>query len=326
MLIDQHKRIHNYLRISLTDSCNFRCQYCMPDENILCMPNKHLMSPDEIESLAKTFVEMGVKKIRLTGGEPMVRKEFVDIVQRLAKLPVELTLTTNGVLVHKHIELFREAGIRSVNVSLDTLNAEVFHQITKRNQFQQVWDNILLLLKNDFRVKINVVAISGVVDKELMDFVQATKDLPLHIRFIEFMPFAGNQWKTEKVLTAKQMLEQVEQHFDIVKLKDAPNDTAKKFKAIGHQDTFAFITTMSEHFCGTCNRMRITADGKMKNCLFGKDEMDLLGALRRGEPVLPLIQKSIYNKHAVLGGQFTKDYDLAQVDKIENRSMINIGG
>jgi GTP 3',8-cyclase len=170
------------------------------------------------------------------------------------------------------------------------------------------------------------VAISGVVEKELMDFVQATKDLPLHIRFIEFMPFAGNQWKTEKVLTAKQMLEQVEQHFDIVKLKDAPNDTAKKFKAIGHQGTFAFITTMSEHFCGTCNRMRITADGKMKNCLFGKDEMDLLGALRRGEPVLPLIQKSIYNKHAVLGGQFTKDYDQAQVDKIENRSMINIGG
>ena len=326
MLIDQHKRIHNYLRISLTDSCNFRCQYCMPDENIQCMPNKHLMSPDEIESLAKTFVEMGVNKIRLTGGEPMVRKEFVDIVQRLAKLPVELTLTTNGVLVHKHIDLFKEAGIRSVNVSLDTLNPEVFHQITKRNQFKQVWDNILLLLKNDFRVKINVVAISGVVDKELMDFVQATKDLPLHIRFIEFMPFAGNQWKTEKVLTAKQMLEQVEQHFDIVKLKDAPNDTAKKFKAIGHQGTFAFITTMSEHFCGTCNRMRITADGKMKNCLFGKDEMDLLGALRRGEPVLPLIQKSIYNKHAVLGGQFTKDYDQAQVDKIENRSMINIGG
>jgi len=326
MLIDQHKRIHNYLRISLTDSCNFRCQYCMPDENIQCMPNKHLMSPEEIESLAKTFVEMGVDKIRLTGGEPMVRKEFVDIVQRLAKLPVELTLTTNGVLVHKHIELFKEAGIRSVNVSLDTLNPEVFHQITKRNQFQQVWDNILLLLKNDFRVKVNVVAISGVIEKELEDFVLATKDLPLHIRFIEFMPFAGNQWKTEKVLTAKQMLEQVEQHFDIVKLKDAPNDTAKKFKAIGHQGTFAFITTMSEHFCGTCNRMRITADGKMKNCLFGKDEMDLLGALRKGEPVLPLIQKSIYNKHAVLGGQFTKDYDQAQVDKIENRSMINIGG
>jgi len=326
MLIDQHKRIHNYLRVSLTDSCNFRCQYCMPDENIQCMPNKHLMSPDEIESISKTFIDLGVDKIRLTGGEPMVRKEFVDIVQRLAKLPVELTLTTNGVLVHKHIKLFKEAGIRSVNVSLDTLNAEVFHKITKRNQFQQVWDNILLLIKNDFRVKINVVAISGVVEKELLDFVQATKDLPLHIRFIEFMPFAGNQWKTDKVLTAKQMLEQVEQHFDIVKLKDAPNDTAKKYKAIGHQGTFAFITTMSEHFCGTCNRMRITADGKMKNCLFGKDEMDLLGALRKGEPILPLIQKSIYNKHAVLGGQFTKDYDQAQVDKIENRSMINIGG
>ena len=326
MLIDQHKRVHNYLRISLTDSCNFRCQYCMPDENIQCMPNSHLMSPDEIESLAKTFVELGVDKIRLTGGEPMVRKEFVDIVQRLAKLPVELTLTTNGVLVHKHIELFKQVGIRSVNVSLDTLNAEVFHQITKRNQFQQVWDNILLLLKNDFRVKINVVAITGMIEKELADFVNVTKNLPLHIRFIEFMPFEGNHWKTDQVLTAKQMLVLVEKDFDIVKLKDAPHDTAKKFKAVGHQGTFAFITTMSEHFCGDCNRMRLTADGKMKNCLFGKDEMDLLGTLRKGEPVVPLIEKSIYIKHAILGGQFTKDYNQADVDKIKNRSMIKIGG
>jgi len=326
MLIDQHKRVHNYLRISLTDSCNFRCQYCMPDENIQCMPNAHLMSPDEIESIAKTFVELGVEKIRLTGGEPMVRKEFADIVRRLAKLPVELSLTTNGVLAHKHMALFKEVGIRSLNISLDTLNPEVFKHLTKRDQFQQVWDNIQLLLKNGFRLKINVVALSGVIEKELHDFVEITRKLPLHVRFIEFMPFAGNHWKSEKVFTAKQMLERVQQDFDIVKLKDEPHATAKKFKAVGHEGTFAFITTMSEHFCGDCNRMRITADGKMKNCLFGKEEMDLLGTLRKGQPILPLITESIARKHAVMGGQFGKDFHQADADKIENRSMIKIGG
>jgi len=326
MLIDQHQRIHNYLRISLTDSCNFRCAYCMPNEEIECMPNSKLMSTDEIEAIALTFVELGVNKIRLTGGEPLVRKEFPEIVRRLSKLPVELTLTTNGVLVHKHVELFKEAGIRSLNVSLDTLDSETFFKLTKRNQFQQVWDNILLLLDHDFRVKINAVALNGIIEKELLGFVKITEKLPLHVRFIEFMPFTGNHWKSDQVITARQMLELVQNEFDTVKLVDEKHDTAKKFKVVGHQGTFAFITTMSEHFCGSCNRMRITADGKMKNCLFGKEEMDLLGNLRKGEDILPLIKLSVFKKHAILGGQFTQDYEKADADKIENRSMIKIGG
>ena len=326
MLIDQHQRIHNYLRISLTDSCNFRCAYCMPNEEIECMPNSKLMSTDEIEAIARTFVELGVKKIRLTGGEPLVRKEFPEIVHRLSKLPVELTLTTNGVLVHKHVELFKEAGVRSLNVSLDTLDPETFFKLTKRNQFQQVWDNILLLLDHGFRVKINAVALNGIIEKELLEFVKITEKLPLHVRFIEFMPFTGNHWKSDQVITARQMLELVQTEFDTVKLVDEKHDTAKKFKAVGHQGTFAFITTMSEHFCGSCNRMRITADGKMKNCLFGKEEMDLLGTLRKGGDILPLIKLSVFRKHAILGGQFTQDYEKADADKIENRSMIKIGG
>lgn len=326
MLQDRFQRVHDYLRISLTDSCNFRCTYCMPEENIQYMPNAHLMQPDEIETIARKFVSLGVKKIRLTGGEPMVRKEFAEIVNRLAPLPVELTLTTNGVLAHQYIDLFRQAGIRSLNVSLDSLKPELFFKLTKRDKFQQVWDNILLLLQNDFRLKINVVALNGIIDKELLDFVQITKDLPLHVRFIEFMPFAGNLWESSKVMTAQKMLEMVMQEYDVVKLKDEPNATAKKYKAIGHTGTFAFITTMSEHFCGSCNRMRITADGKMKNCLFGKEEMDLLGALRSGKDIEPLIRLSLFNKHAALGGQFTPDYHKAEADKIENRSMIKIGG
>jgi len=326
MLQDKFSRVHDYLRIALTDSCNFRCTYCMPEESIQCMPKTHLMQPDEIETIANKLVSLGVKKIRLTGGEPMVRKEFGEIVTRLSKLPVELTLTTNGVLAHQHLELFKKAGIRSLNVSLDSLKRETFLKLTKRDQFQQVWDNIILLLNHDFRLKINVVALNGIIEDELLDFIRITKELPLHVRFIEFMPFAGNLWESSKVLTAQKMIALVKEEFDIVKLRDEPHATAKKYKAIGHNGTFAFITTMSEHFCGNCNRMRITADGKMKNCLFGKEEMDLLGALRSGKDIEPLIRLSIDNKHAALGGQFSQDYQKANADKITNRSMIKIGG
>lgn len=326
MLVDSHKRIHDYLRISLTDSCNFRCQYCMPDENIQCLPNKHLMQVDEIEQIARKFVDLGVNKIRLTGGEPMVRKEFPEILDRISKLPVELSLTTNAVLAHKYIDNLKEAGVRSLNISLDTLDPEIFKKITKRDQFQRVWDNILLMLDEGFRVKINCVGIEGVIEKEILDFVAITKDLPLHVRIIEFMPFEGNHWNSKKVVTAGQMLKWVEEEYDMVKLKDAPHDTAKKYKAIGHEGTFAFITTMTEHFCGDCNRMRITADGKMKNCLFGSEEMDLLRTLRKGEDIEPLIRTSVIRKHKVMGGQFSNSYKGAQASELKNRSMIKIGG
>jgi molybdenum cofactor biosynthesis protein A len=326
MLVDSHKRVHDYLRISLTDSCNFRCQYCMPDENIQCLPNKHLMQVDEIEKIAKQFVDLGVNKIRLTGGEPMVRKEFPEILDRISKLPVELSLTTNAVLAHKYINNLKRAGVCSLNISLDTLNAETFKKITKRDQFQRVWDNILLMLKEGFRVKINCVGIEGVIEKEILDFVAITKDLPLHVRIIEFMPFEGNHWNSKKVVTAGQMLKWVEEEYDMVKLKDEPHATAKKYKAIGHEGTFAFITTMTEHFCGDCNRMRITADGKMKNCLFGSEEMDLLGTLRKGEDIEPLIRTSVLRKHKVMGGQFSNSYTGAEASELKNRSMIKIGG
>lgn len=326
MLKDKFSRVHDYLRISLTDSCNFRCQYCMPDENIASLPNRHLMQVDEIEAIAKTFVGLGVNKIRLTGGEPMVRKEFGEILRRLSQLPVELTLTTNAVLAHKYVQDLKAAGVHSINVSLDTLNPETFKRVTKRDQFQQVWNNIQLLLKEGFRIKLNAVAIAGIIEEEILDFVDLTKELPLHVRLIEFMPFQGNHWKSSEVVTANQMLEWIREEYDIVKLKDEPHATAKKYKAIGHEGTFAFITTMSEHFCGDCNRMRLTADGKMKNCLFGKEEMDLLGSFRRGEDIENMIRTSVLRKHAVMGGQFKETYEKADSAELVNRSMIRIGG
>ncbi|WP_289028656.1 GTP 3',8-cyclase MoaA [uncultured Algoriphagus sp.] len=326
MLVDSFGRIHDYLRISLTDHCNFRCTYCMPQEEMEWMPKSKLMSKDEVINLAKTFINLGVKKIRLTGGEPLVRKEFPEILEYLSTYPVELTLTTNGVLIHKHIGVLKKAGVRSVNVSLDTLNREKFLKLTRRDQFDLVWENIFLLLREGFRVKVNAVALHGLIEGEICDFVAMTEELPIHMRFIEFMPFAGNHWQSKKVVTAAQMLDLVKEKYEIVKLEDKKHDTAKKYKVPGFAGTFAFITTMSENFCAGCNRIRLTADGKIKNCLFGKEELDLLGAFRKGENVEEIIRLSISRKHKALGGQFDPDYLKANPDAIENRSMIKIGG
>jgi len=326
MLFDSHNRIHNYLRISLTDSCNFRCNYCMPDEDTPCMSRAQRMTPDEIVAISEVFVGLGVHKIRLTGGEPLVRAEFSEILNRLAQLPVELTLTTNGALLHRHVDELQACGVQSVNISMDSLQEELFNRIVQRKQFRQVWNNLLLMLERGFGVKVNVVVMAGVNDGEINDFIRLTKAMPLHVRFIEFMPFSGNQWSNEKVITAAEMLVSACQEFDVVKLLDEPHATAKKFKAVGHTGTFAFITTMSDQFCGECNRMRLTADGKMKNCLFGKEETDLLGTLRRGEDIVPLIRESLQRKHAALGGQMPLDHTQVNADMIKNRSMIRIGG
>mgnify|MGYP003462461311 FL=1 len=192
MIKDSFGRVHDYLRISLTDACNFRCTYCMPDEEIQFKASAHLMQVDEIDAIAGMFVRMGVRKIRLTGGEPLVRKEAAEIIRVLSKYPVELTLTTNGYRAHEFIPVFKEAGIRSVNVSLDTLNPEKFFKITRRDHFRQVWDNIQLLVREGFHVKVNVVMMKGMNEEEIIDFVEWTKTQPVHIRFIEFMPFSGN--------------------------------------------------------------------------------------------------------------------------------------
>ena len=326
MLIDAYKRVHDYLRISLTDSCNLRCFYCMPDEKISCMPHKQLMQPDEIDHIAGLFVQLGVKKIRLTGGEPLVRKEAGTIIRHLGKYPVELTMTTNGVRLHEFAGDIQAAGIRSINISLDTLQPETFKFLTRREHFQQVYDNIHEAAKQGMRVKVNVVAMKGINDGEINDFVALTRDLPLHIRFIEFMPFTGNHWDHAKVIGLDEILSIVGTKYTFEPIKHKKHDTAKNFQVQGHAGTFAVISTMTKPFCEDCNRMRLTADGKMKNCLFSRTETDLLGALRRGEDLVPLIKECIANKAAERGGQFTDDYTHTNPDQLENRSMIAIGG
>lgn len=325
-LLDSFNRIHDYLRISLTDQCNLRCAYCMPHEDIDFLPPNQLMQSQEIIEIAKVFVELGVNKIRLTGGEPLVRKDFREIALGLSVLPVSMMITSNGILIEKHLETLKQAKIQKINISLDTLSREKFKQIAKREQFDQVWKNIHLLLQENFSVKLNVVLMRGINDHELYDFIDLTKEMPLHVRFIEFMPFDQNGWNKKLVITHKELKDEIEARYDCIKLPDLKHDTAKKYKVVGSAGSFAFITTMSAPFCGDCNRIRLTADGKIKNCLFGKEELDLLSAHRSGQDIRSIITTSIQRKHAMMGGQFKNSYENTNPEKIENRSMIKIGG
>jgi cyclic pyranopterin phosphate synthase len=298
----------------------------MPEEEYQFTAPSKLMQAEEIESITKLFVQEGVNKIRLTGGEPLVRKDFADILARLAKLNIELTMTTNGTRLHEFVEAIKNAGIKSLNISLDTLQKDRYILMTKRDKQEQVMRNIQLMLDNGIGVKVNVVAMKGVNDEEINDFIRWTKDKPVHIRFIEFMPFDRNKWNMDKVITLQEILEKVSSEFEVESLDRLPHETAKKFIVPGHKGTFAVISTMSAPFCSDCNRMRLTADGKMKNCLFSQSETDLLGALRNGDNIIPLIHQNIGEKKQALGGQFTTDMEKIETGSLHNRTMISIGG
>ncbi|TDO22494.1 GTP 3',8-cyclase MoaA [Pedobacter duraquae] len=326
MIADSFGRIHDYLRISLTDNCNFRCFYCMPEESYDFSPASKLMQTDEILRLAEIFVAQGVKKIRLTGGEPLVRKDAPAIISALGKLPVELVITTNGTRIAELLPVFKEAGIKSINVSLDTLQQDKFMLITRRDVFQQVRSNIELLLSENITVKINMVVMKGLNDNEILDFIAWTRDQPLQIRFIEFMPFSGNKWTSNKMFSLQEILNRVAEQYTVIPLEGSLHDTAKHFKIPGHKGSFAIISTMTAPFCSTCNRMRLTADGKLKNCLFSDGEMDLLGPLRNQQDVLPLIKACIWSKKKELGGQLKSHFEELDADRINNRTMISIGG
>lgn len=328
-LQDTHGRSHTYLRISLTERCNLRCSYCMPVEGVKLTPTAHLMTAKEIGHLAKEFVDLGVTKIRLTGGEPLVRKDFNSILEQLAKLPVELTLTTNAVSVERHLDHLKACGVSQLNVSLDTLNAEKFKKITFRDYFDKVYQNILLLLEEGFTVKLNAVLMKGINDEEIIDFVNLTKDLPLQVRFIEFMPFDGNRWNTQKLVSYQEIMGKLTHHFgseQMERLQDAPHDTAKHYTIKNHQGQFAVISTVTNPFCEGCNRLRLTANGFLKNCLFSNQETDLLSPMREGVDIKLLIEKTVRQKKAVRAGMASQAAFEDPEAHRQNRSMITIGG
>lgn len=329
VLKDQFGRKHDYLRISLIEKCNLRCKYCMPEEGIPLTPSKFLMSADEIGSLAKTFVDMGVKKIRLTGGEPLLRKDFEDILEKLSGLGVDLSITTNGILADRFLPIFQKHGLRKVNFSLDTLKEERFKEITRRSGYQKTLDNLDLFIREGFDVKLNIVLMKGLNDDEVVDFVDFTKDLPISARFIEFMPFDGNKWDRSKLVSEKGILGAVGSEYgseNLLSLPDEDNLTARKFKIKGFQGDFGIISSVTNPFCGTCNRIRLTANGRIKNCLFSNQESDLLTALRAGEDVEKLILESIFKKKAVRAGMDNLEKLSDPELHSDNRSMIAIGG
>lgn len=326
-IVDRFGRVHDYLRISLTERCNLRCFYCMPEEGIQLRDKAEFMSSEELLTIANTFVKMGVKKIRLTGGEPMIKKDFDTVIRALGKMPIELAITTNAILVDKYLNDLIAAGIKNINVSLDSLQEERFNQISRRNYFNKIKSNIDLLLQNDFNVKVNVVLMRGVNDDEVIDFIEWTRTENIHVRFIEFMPFDGNNWNLEKKISLKEVLDKVNNYYqfdEVEKLIDAKNDTCKNYKIKNAKGTFGIISSVTNPFCSTCNRIRLTADGKIKNCLFSQTETDLLSAHRRGEELESLILESIHSKYKERGG--FDEFSNESVKHMKNRTMISIGG
>jgi GTP 3',8-cyclase len=326
-IVDSFGRVHTYLRISLTDKCNLRCNYCMPQEDMQFMPSAWLMTAAEIETLARIFVDMGVQKIRLTGGEPLVRKDVGTIIEALGQLPTSLTLTTNAVFIEQYLETLKKAGVKSLNISLDTLIEERFRSITRRDHFTKTLANVRLLLAEGFSVKLNMVVMKDVNVEEVNDFVRLTLTEPnLHVRFIEFMPFNGNQWDFSRIVSYEELLSRISEEFLFAPLPGEENDTARTFRVAGGQGTFGIISTITNHFCAGCNRIRLTADGKLKNCLFDTSEVDLLTPLRRGEDVRTIIYDHFQRKHFAHGGHSDFTDKNAKAEYEQNRRMISIGG
>ena len=329
ILTDSYQRAHSYLRISLIERCNLRCTYCMPEHGIPLSPRSQIMTYEEIYQIASIFVRNGVTKIRLTGGEPLIRKDIDVILKKLASLNVELSITTNAILVDRFIDILKENGIRNINASLDSLDPEKFKHITRRNNFEKVFNNVHLLLKEGFQVKLNVVLIKDFNEEEIIDFINLTKDWSIVVRFIEFMPFNGNKWDRSKLVSHASIMSRVYKIFskaNIIRLKDAPNDTSKNYKVSDYKGSFAVISTVTNPFCDSCNRLRLTANGKLKNCLFSSEENDLLTQLRAGKSIEGIIQKSVLMKKKIRSGMNT-DVSFSEVKRhSENRSMIAIGG
>ncbi|RPD82180.1 molybdenum cofactor biosynthesis prote [Lentinus tigrinus ALCF2SS1-7] len=328
-LIDTYNRQHNYLRISLTERCNLRCFYCMPSEGIELSPPEHLLSDDEIIRLATLFVQSGVTKIRLTGGEPTVRKGIVEIVGRLNELRQyglqSIGMTTNGIALHRKLPALIENGLTHLNISLDTLDPFKFEIMTRRMGHDAVLRSLHTALASPElqSVKLNAVVVKGLNDHEAVDFVEMTKESRLSVRFIEFMPFTGNKWDKAKMVPSSELLARIQTRYpELRKGSDELNDTARSYIIPGHLGSFGFISSMSDHFCGSCNRLRLTADGQIKVCLFDAKEISLRDQMRSGASDDALLS----TVGLAVKGKKEKHAGMEDIDVVTNRPMILIGG
>lgn len=286
-LADSHGRLIEDLRVSVTDRCNFRCQYCMPAEGLAWMDRESILSFEEIERLVRLFTRLGVRDVRLTGGEPLVRRQFPELVARLAALGTigDLSLTTNGYLLGRDAVALAEAGLNRINVSVDSLERDRFFRLTRRDSMDQVLDGLEAIMAQPGigSVKVNAVAIRDFTEEEVPRFCELARSTGCQVRFIEFMPLDGDRsWDPSQVLTGAELREMVEAIHPLVEVEREPSATARVYRFADGRGEIGFINPVSDPFCSDCNRLRLTADGKLRTCLFSIHETDLRDPLRLG--------------------------------------------
>lgn len=324
-LKDNHGRPVNYLRLAVTDRCNLRCFYCMPEHGIDWLDRKELMTWEEMLQICATLTKMGIEKIRITGGEPFARKNFMEFLTELSKLGglKELTLTTNGVLTAPYIPELKKLGIKSVNLSLDTLDRDRFFAITRRDELPAVLSTMHELLHYDIEVKVNAVVMEGKNTEDIILLAELTKDLPIAIRYIEEMPFngsgnyAGITWDHIKI---KQTLEG--RFLDMQKLQDPPFSTSANYKIAGHKGTVGIIAAYTRSFCGTCNRIRITPQGMLKTCLYDNGVLNVKDLVRDGHDE-QAISENIIN---AINHRAKDGWEAERNRENQHESMAAIGG
>lgn len=324
---DKNHRIINYLRLSITDRCNLRCIYCMPEEGINFLPHGEILTYEEILHLVRLCVQSGIRKVRLTGGEPLVRKGFISFLGRLCKTEGlnEVTLTTNGVLLKEFAAEIKACGICRINISLDSLKPDRFFQITGRDYFDRVWEGIQEAERLEFNpLKLNVVVMKGINDDEVLDFARMSMEKPYHVRFIEFMPVGSNNgWSLQKFVSTKEIRENIRVLGVLRPVSSNSLDgPAQRYFIEGAKGEIGLIGALSNHFCEKCNRLRMTAEGHLRGCLFSDQETDIKTPLREGKGdahLLKLISHAIKNK--------PKDHGLGRYGPRKCvRHMSSIGG
>lgn len=318
-MIDSYGRNINYLRISVTDLCNLRCKYCMPEEGILKAHHNEILRLEEIYELSKKFVALGVNKIRITGGEPLIRKGILGLVENIGNLEGinDFAMTTNGLLLKKYAKDLKNAGLNRVNISLDTLDEKKYYDITKGGCLKDVLEGIEEAKKVGLTpIKLNVVLVGGFNENEIEDFVNLTKDEEIDVRFIELMPIGqAKDWSLDKFISNKAVLEKVKDLQEIT--KEDISSPAKYYRLPNGKGKVGLINPISCKFCDNCNRVRLTADGKVKPCLHSNDEIDLKTPLRNGQDINKIIVDLVKNK--------PKEHNLEDGEYIV-RNMIAIGG
>lgn len=324
-LSDSFQRPINYLRISVTDRCNLRCIYCMPNEGVALAPHSQILSYEEIKNVASAAAEVGISKIRITGGEPLIRLGITDLIRMLADIKGidDLSLTTNAILLEQYAAQLKEAGLKRVNISLDTLNKEKFKKITRIGTLKQAFAGIRAAHKAGLEpIKINVVAMRGINDDEIADFAKITMERSWHVRFIELMPFEGNKAANQWFMPRVEIEAKVRELGDMDPVFDNTGQGPAKYFRFPHaKGTVGFISSVTEHICMSCNRLRLTADGRLRPCLLSDNEIDMRVPLRSGasnDELKKLIQQAVANK--------PKGHELSSGSKPEKRNMAQIGG